>query len=57
MSVVPERLFSEAKLTLTNLRNRLGIELLEAFQCLRLWYRLEEWSGGNFAMEQLQAQE
>ncbi len=57
MSAAPERLFSETKLTLTDLRNRLGMELLEAFQCLRSWYRMGEWSGGNFALEQLLAQE
>ena len=57
MSAALERLFSETKLTLTDLRNRLGIELLEAFQCLRSWYGLAEWSGGNFALEQLLAQE
>ncbi len=34
MSADPERLFSSAKLVLTDLRNRLGMDLLEAFECI-----------------------
>lgn len=37
MSVEPERLFSGAKITITDRRNRLGIESIEAAECLKSW--------------------
>ncbi|ODQ68784.1 hypothetical protein LIPSTDRAFT_76754, partial [Lipomyces starkeyi NRRL Y-11557] len=37
MSAEPERLFSSAKITITDRRNRLGIETIEAIECLKLW--------------------
>jgi hypothetical protein len=35
MSAEPERLFSSTKLTVTDRRNRLGSDILEALQCLQ----------------------
>jgi len=37
MSAEPERLFSSAKITITDRRNRLGIESIEAIKCLKSW--------------------
>ena len=39
MSAEPERLFSSAALTITERRNRLGVESVEALECLKSWYR------------------
>jgi hypothetical protein len=39
MSAEPERLFSGAALTITERRNRLGVESVEALECLKSWYR------------------
>ena len=46
-----ERIFSRAKLTLTDQRNRLSIELLRAFKCLKSWYKLKEFYGSNALQE------
>jgi hypothetical protein len=37
MPAEPERLFSGAKITITDRRNRLGIESIEAIECLKSW--------------------
>jgi hypothetical protein len=37
MSAKLERLFSGAKITITNRRNRLGIESIKAIKCLKSW--------------------
>lgn len=37
MSAEPERLFSGAKITITDRRNRLGIDSIEAIECLKSW--------------------
>ena len=37
MSAKPERLFSGAKITITDCRNKLGIESIEAIECLKSW--------------------
>jgi hypothetical protein len=37
MSAEPERLFSGAKITITDRRNRLGIKSIEAIECLKSW--------------------
>jgi hypothetical protein len=37
MSAEPERLFSGAKISITDRRNRLGIESIEAIKCLKSW--------------------
>lgn len=45
MSADPERLFSSAKLCLTDLRNKLGMDILEAFECLKSWYKIRAFRG------------
>ena len=51
MSAAPVRLFSSAKLVITYLRNKLGIDLLEAFECLKSWYKLKEWQDIEWMVE------
>ena len=41
MSAEPERLFSGAKITITDRRNRIGIEAIEALECLKSWLGLK----------------
>jgi hypothetical protein len=36
----PERLFSSVGLTVTNRRNHLSIESIEALECIKLWVKL-----------------
>lgn len=40
MSADSERLFSSAKILLLHLRNRLGMNIIEAFESLKSWYKL-----------------
>jgi len=42
MSAEAERLFSSCKITLTNRRNRLGADLLEALECLKSWLKITD---------------
>ena len=44
MSAEPERLFSGAKRSITDRRNRLGIESIEALECLKSWMGIQEFS-------------
>ena len=44
MSAEPERLFSGAKISITDRRNRLGIESIEALECLKSWMGIGEFS-------------
>jgi len=37
MSDEPERVFSSAKLLISNVRNRLGYDIIEASECLKSW--------------------
>jgi hypothetical protein len=39
MSVEPERVFSAAKITLTDRRCRMGDDSIEALECLKSWQR------------------
>ena len=39
MSDAPERLFSGAGITITERRNRLGVESIEALECLESWHK------------------
>jgi hypothetical protein len=43
MSAEPERLFSSAKITITDRRNRLGVETIEALECLKSWFGIQDW--------------
>jgi hypothetical protein len=46
MSAEPERVFSGAKHTLTQHRNRLGMEPIRAFECLKSWAKLRDYDEG-----------
>jgi hypothetical protein len=49
MSAWPERLFSSVKLCITELRNKLGMDILEAIECLKSWYKIQGFrEGSNF---------
>ncbi|KJZ74134.1 hypothetical protein HIM_05666 [Hirsutella minnesotensis 3608] len=41
MSAEPERLFSGAKITITDRRNRLGSDVIEALECLKSWFGIQ----------------
>ncbi|KAJ0126353.1 Uncharacterized protein HZ326_30544 [Fusarium oxysporum f. sp. albedinis] len=45
MSAEPERLFSGAKITITDRRNRLGSDVAEALDCLKSWFGIRELQG------------
>lgn len=47
MSAEPERLFSGAKVTITDRRNRLGSDVVEALECLKSWYGIRDFQGDN----------
>jgi hypothetical protein len=40
-SADPERLFSGAKITISDRRNRLSIYIIEALECLKSWLKIE----------------
>jgi hypothetical protein len=39
---VLKRLFSGAKVTLSDRRNRLGTDVFEALECLKLWLKIRD---------------
>jgi hypothetical protein len=43
MSAEPERVFSGSKITISNRRCSLGIQLIEALECLKSWMGIAEW--------------
>ena len=43
MSSDPERAFSAAKITLSERRNKMGIEMIEYLECLKSWTGPMEW--------------
>jgi hypothetical protein len=43
MSAEPGRLFSGAKITITDRRNRLESATIEALECLKSWSGIREW--------------
>ncbi len=45
MSADPERLFSGAKITISDRRNRLGIATIQALECLKSWLKVIEIQG------------
>jgi hypothetical protein len=53
MSADPERLFSSAKLLIRDLRNKLGIDIIEAFECLESWYKIRGWEGESRWLEEV----
>jgi hypothetical protein len=44
MSAAIERLFSSCSLTLEDRRNRIGIKLLEALECLKSRFKIKEFN-------------
>jgi hypothetical protein len=42
MSAEPERLFSGAKMTISDRRNRLTIDTIQALQCLKSWLGIQD---------------
>ena len=47
MSAEPERLFSRAKITITDRRNRLGSDAIEALECLKSWFGIRDFQGDD----------
>jgi hypothetical protein len=46
-----ERLFSSTKPTISNRRNRLGIDLIQVLECLKSWMGLSNWVEDEIEME------
>jgi hypothetical protein len=44
MAADVKQLFSSAGLTLIDRRNRMGIDLLEALECLKSWNKIKEFN-------------
>jgi hypothetical protein len=42
MSAELERLFSATKLIISDTRNKLSIQMIEALACLKSWYKLKD---------------
>ena len=42
MSAAPKRLFLSTKLTISDLRSRLGSDIVEALECLRSWVKITD---------------
>ena len=42
-----ERLFSSAKITISNRRNRLGIFTIKALECLKSWLKIKTFLDNN----------
>jgi hypothetical protein len=53
----PKRLFSSAKILITDLRNKLGMDIIEAFECLKSWYKLKGWDGEFKYLEEVFGEE
>jgi hypothetical protein len=43
MSAELERVFNDTKLTISLTRTRLGVDIVEAEECLRVWHRADIW--------------
>jgi len=43
MSADPKRAFSGAKVTITDRRNKLGMQMIEWLECLKSWTSPTEW--------------
>jgi hypothetical protein len=51
MSAEPERLFSGAGITITDRRNRLGSDVIEALECLKSWFGIQDFRGDEACVE------
>jgi len=49
----PERLFSSAKLLISDLRNKLGMDIIETFECLKSWYKIKGWDAESNWLEEI----
>ena len=49
----PERLFSSAKLLISDLRNKLGMDIIEAFEYLKSWYKIKGWEAESEWLEKI----
>jgi hypothetical protein len=38
---------------ISELRNRLGIDIIKAFKCLELWYMIKGWKGESNWLEEV----
>ncbi|EJP61009.1 transposase-like protein [Beauveria bassiana ARSEF 2860] len=45
MSAEPERLFSGTRITITDRRNRMGSDVIEATECLKSWFGIRDFEG------------
>jgi hypothetical protein len=39
----PEHLFSSTKLLISDLRNKLSMDIIKAFEYLKSWYKIKGW--------------
>jgi hypothetical protein len=53
ISADPERLFSSAKLLISDLRNKLGIDIIKAFKYLKSWYKIKGWEAESEWLEKI----
>ncbi|KAJ6439010.1 hypothetical protein O9K51_08414 [Purpureocillium lavendulum] len=54
MSAEPERLFSGAKITITDRRNRLGSDVDEALECLKSWFGIRGFQADGITCAEVQ---
>jgi hypothetical protein len=53
ISADPEHLFSSTKLLISDLRNKLGIDIIEAFEYLKSWYKIKGWEAESEWLEKI----
>jgi hypothetical protein len=53
MLVVPEYLFSSTKFLISELQNKLGVDIIKAFECLKLWYKITGWEAKSEWLEKI----
>lgn len=53
MSAEPERLFSRVKITITDRRNRLGIDVIKALECLKSWFGIRDFQGDDISFAEV----
>jgi hypothetical protein len=51
ISAEPKRLFSGAKITITDRRNRLRSDIIEALECLKSWFGIRDFQGDEIYAE------
>jgi hypothetical protein len=49
----PKRLFFNVKVCITEFKNKLGIDILEAFECLKSWYKIQGFREGSKFQEEI----